>query len=283
MAEDSERKDDLIAPSRARRIRDWLMRPRTVGIVGPAAFLLGLALVAIGLLLVPSGDNDRSSVSAPGPTLVPGTAYPVQPEMVEAWRYLVPAVQPSAGFRLVIDSLGVNAPVVRLGLDPRDVPQVPNDGAKVAWYDFSAKPGVPNAYGLVGNEANAIAPGKIPLSSMAPTMVFREGKLFLVLGSPGGSRIITTVAQVILNVIDFHMTIREAVDAPRIHHQWLPDEILAEKRALSPEVIHALEAMGHTIRESSSMGNVQAILIDPIMGLPYGASDSRGVGVDLAQ
>ena len=149
--------------------------------------------------------------------------------------------------------------------------------------DFSAKPGVPNAYGLVGNEANAIAPGKIPLSSMAPTMVFREGKLFLVLGSPGGSRIITTVAQVILNVIDYHMTIREAVDAPRIHHQWLPDELLAEKRALSPEVIHALEAMGHTIRESSSMGNVQAILIDPIMGLPYGASDPRGVGIDLAQ
>ena len=159
MAEDSERKDDLTAPSRARRIRDWLMRPRTVGIVGPAAFLLGLALVAIGLLLVPSGDNDRSSVSAPGPTLVPGTAYPVQPEMVEAWRYLVPAVQPSAGFRLVIDSLGVNAPVVRLGLDPRDVPQVPNDGAKVAWYDFSARPGTGGNAVLAGHVRWAGDPG----------------------------------------------------------------------------------------------------------------------------
>jgi len=149
--------------------------------------------------------------------------------------------------------------------------------------DFSAKPGVPNVYGLVGSEANAIAPGKIPLSSMTPTMVFRGGKLFLVLGSPGGSRIITTVAQVILNVIDYGMSIRDAVNAPRIHHQWLPDEILVEKRALSPQVIRTLEDMGYRVREGNPMGNVQAILIDPIMGLPYGASDPRGIGVALAQ
>ncbi|MBI3016174.1 MAG: gamma-glutamyltransferase [Candidatus Tectomicrobia bacterium] len=149
--------------------------------------------------------------------------------------------------------------------------------------DFSAKPGVSNVYGLVGSEANSIAPGKIPLSSMTPTMVFRGGKLFLVLGSPGGSRIITAAVQVILNVIDYGMNIRDAVSAPRIHHQWLPDEVQMEKGALPSRVLRALEAMGHTVRERDSMGNVQAILVDPATGAPSGVSDPRGVGVALAQ
>lgn len=138
MAEDSERKSDLISLSTARRIRDWLMQPRTVRIVGPAAFLLGVVLVASGLLVLRSGDDGTTGES--GSTLVAGTAYPVPPWMVEGTSYLVPPSPPSAGFRLVIDSIGVNALVVRLGLDPDNVPQVPYNGAKVAWYDFTAKP-----------------------------------------------------------------------------------------------------------------------------------------------
>src|SRR6185295_8420754 len=94
--------------------------------------------------------------------------------------------------------------------------------------DFAAKPGAANAFGLVGGDANAPAPGKRPLSSMAPTIVFRDGRVFLVTGTHGGSRIITTVTQVISNVIDHRMNIAEAVAAPRIHHQWLPDLVNAE-------------------------------------------------------
>lgn len=129
--------------------------------------------------------------------------------------------------------------------------------------DFSIKPGVPNLYGLVGGDANAVEPHKCPLSSMTPAMVFRDGKLFMVLGSPGGARIITTVLQVIMNVIDHKMDIREAVDAPRIHMQWVPDEIRFEKYGLSVDVVTKLKAMGHTVSEKGQMGDVNAILIDP--------------------
>ena len=165
MPEDTESKNDLTTLSRARRIRDWLMRPRTVRVVAPAAFLLGVALVAvaIGLLVIPSGDDARPTAAppgvAPGPGGVPGIAYPVPPEMKAAWSFLVPPVQPPAGFRLVIDSLGVDAKVVRLGLDPRDVPQVPNDGAKVAWYKFTAKPGTGSNAVLSGHVRWAGDPG----------------------------------------------------------------------------------------------------------------------------
>src|SRR5204862_339860 len=102
--------------------------------------------------------------------------------------------------------------------------------------DFAAKAGVPNAYGLVGGDANAPGPGKRPLSSMSPTIVLRDGRVFLVTGTPGGSRIITTVLQVLLNVIDHRMNIAEAVAAPRVHHQWLPDRVQAES-GLSPDTI----------------------------------------------
>ena len=112
--------------------------------------------------------------------------------------------------------------------------------------DFAAKPGAPNAYGLVGGDANAPGPGKRPLSSMSPTIVFRDGRVMLVTGTPGGSRIITMVVQVILNVIDHQMNIAEAVAAPRIHHQWLPDQVFAE-RGLSPDTIRLLEARGHKV------------------------------------
>ncbi|MBV9523563.1 MAG: gamma-glutamyltransferase, partial [Alphaproteobacteria bacterium] len=112
--------------------------------------------------------------------------------------------------------------------------------------DFAAKPGAPNAFGLVGGDANAPGPGKRPLSSMSPTIVTRDGRVFLVTGTPGGSRIITTVLQVILNVIDHQMNIAEAVAAPRIHHQWVPDIVFTE-RGLSPDTVRLLEARGHRI------------------------------------
>ena len=114
--------------------------------------------------------------------------------------------------------------------------------------DFAAKPGAPNAYGLVGGDANAPGPRKRPLSSMSPTIVLKDGRAFLVTGTPGGSRIITTVLQVMLNVIDHGMNIAEATLAPRIHHQWLPDEVTAE-RGFSPDTIRLLETRGHTVKD----------------------------------
>ncbi|WP_133406617.1 gamma-glutamyltransferase [Parashewanella tropica] len=141
--------------------------------------------------------------------------------------------------------------------------------------DFSAKPGVPNGYGLIGGEANSIKPGKRPLSSMTPTIVFKDDKPFLVTGSPGGSRIITTVLQLIMNVIDHDMNIQEATNAPRIHHQWLPDEIRVE-RSLNHDTIRLLESMGHKVSVKPSMGSTQSIEVTE-QGL-FGASDPRRGG-----
>ena len=142
--------------------------------------------------------------------------------------------------------------------------------------DFTARPGTPNAFGLVQGEANSIAPGKRPLSSMSPTIVLREGRVALVLGSPGGSRIITIVAQVILNMIDHGMTAQEAVDAPRVHHQWLPDTIFAERHALSPDTRAALEAMGHTITEQTNWGAAALIAVGPPREMSSGPGSSGG-------
>ena len=127
--------------------------------------------------------------------------------------------------------------------------------------DFSAKPGVPNLFGLIGNEANAIAPGKRMLSSMSPTIVLRDAEPYLLLGSPGGSRIITSVTQVILNSLVFHMPIAQAVAVPRIHAQWLPDQLYYEPYGLSPETIASLEARGHTVQAFTldAIGRVNAI------------------------
>jgi gamma-glutamyltranspeptidase/glutathione hydrolase len=141
--------------------------------------------------------------------------------------------------------------------------------------DFSAKPGVPNAYGLIGGEANAIQPGKRPLSSMSPTLVFKEGKPVIATGSPGGSRIITTTLQVIMNVIDHGMNIAEASAAPRVHHQWLPDELRIES-GLSPDTIALLKARGHEVAEKPAMGSTQSIMVLE-EGLS-GASDPRRPG-----
>ena len=139
--------------------------------------------------------------------------------------------------------------------------------------DFSAKPGVPNAYGLIGGEANKIEPNKRMLSSMSPTIVKKNGKNFLVTGSPGGSRIITTTLQVIMNVIDHNLNIQAAVNAPRFHHQWLPDEIRIEQ-GFSPDTIRILSGMGHKVVRKSSMGAIQSIMIGSD-GVFYGGADSR--------
>ncbi len=125
--------------------------------------------------------------------------------------------------------------------------------------DFSAKPGVPNAYGLIGGAANAIDPGKRPLSSMTPTIVLKDGRPFLATGSPGGSRIITTTLQIILNVIDHGMNIAAATAAPRVHHQWLPDELRIES-GVSVDTLDLLRARGHEIAERNAMGSTQSVM-----------------------
>jgi gamma-glutamyltranspeptidase / glutathione hydrolase len=139
--------------------------------------------------------------------------------------------------------------------------------------DFTVKPGAPNLYGLVQGEPNAIAPGKRPLSSMAPTLVERDGQVVLVLGSPGGSRIITTVLETIINIIDHGMGAQEAVDAPRLHHQGQPDDVYFERSGLSPEVVSQLTAMGYKLVEQRPWGAVE--LIEIANRRLRGASDSR--------
>lgn len=143
--------------------------------------------------------------------------------------------------------------------------------------DFTSKPGVPNNYGLIQGSANAVGPGKRPLSAMAPTIVLKDGKLFLVLGSPGGPRIITTVANILIDVVDFGLDIQEAVNAPRFHHQWLPDEILVEDR-LSPDTMNILRSMGHKLTVKHFWGDGECIMIDSKTGERLGASDGRNNG-----
>lgn len=141
--------------------------------------------------------------------------------------------------------------------------------------DFSAKPGVPNGFGLIGGEANAVAGNKRPLSSMSPTIVLKDNQPWLVTGSPGGSRIITTTLQILLNTIDYGLNIAEATQAPRVHHQWLPDELRVE-RSLNPDTIKLLQQKGHKVVIKNAMGSTQSIMITP-SGL-YGASDPRRSG-----
>jgi gamma-glutamyltranspeptidase / glutathione hydrolase len=151
--------------------------------------------------------------------------------------------------------------------------------------DFAAKPGVPNLYGLIQGPANAVGPGKRPLSSMTPTIVLKDGKVFLVLGSPGGARIPTTVANILMGVVDYGMNIQEAVNAPRFHHQWLPDQVSVEEW-FSPDTMKALEQMGHKIEIGETIegewtpywSDGECVAVDLGTGERLGASDGRHNG-----
>lgn len=140
--------------------------------------------------------------------------------------------------------------------------------------DFSAKTGVPNMFGLLQGDANAVGPNKRPLSAMTPTIVLKDGKLWLVLGTPGGPTIITTVANILIGVVDFGLDIQQAVNAPRFHHQWIPDRILMERDRFSPDTINLLKSRGHTIVFGGG-GDGECIQIDLPTGVRLGASDAR--------
>ncbi|MCU1384039.1 MAG: gamma-glutamyltransferase, partial [Acidobacteria bacterium] len=140
--------------------------------------------------------------------------------------------------------------------------------------DFASKPGSPNMFGLVQGEANAIAPGKRPLSSMTPTIVLKDGRLFMTAGAPGGSRISTAVAQVILNVLDFGMNVQDAVDAPRVHHQWQPDKLSLE-HGISPDTVALLKARGYDVDYAAGVVLAQVAAIVSDGGWLQGASDGR--------
>jgi len=146
--------------------------------------------------------------------------------------------------------------------------------------DFTSKVGTPNLFGAIQSERNAIAPKKRPLSSMTPTFVLRpDGTLFFAIGSPGGTTIINTVLQVITNVIDHGMNLQEAIDAPRVHHQWLPDEVVSEPFGLSGDTRRALEARGHKISTfERDMSDAQGVMIEEKTNMRLGASDSRRDG-----
>ena len=141
--------------------------------------------------------------------------------------------------------------------------------------DFAVKPGVPNYYGLTGNEANAIKPGKRMLSCMTPTILEKDGKLFMVVGTPGGSTIITSVLQTIVNVVDFKMDMQNAVNAKRFHHQWLPDQIDIEAGGLTKGTVSRLSSFGHRFHTRKGIGRVDAILVTP-KGKLQGGADPRG-------
>jgi gamma-glutamyltranspeptidase/glutathione hydrolase len=142
--------------------------------------------------------------------------------------------------------------------------------------DFAAKPGTPNLFGLIQGESNAIAPHKRPLSSMTPTIVTRDGKLYMVVGAPGGARIINGVMEVILNVLDFGMDVQQAVDQPRLHHQWKPDKISLE-RGFSPDTVALLRKMGHEVDpDGGGVASVEALLVDG--GWIQGAQNGRSAG-----
>ena len=153
-------------------------------------------------------------------------------------------------------------------------------GEEISAIRLAAKIGVKNMFGLLQGAANSIQPGKRPLSSMTPTVVLKDGKVLLVTGSPGGPTIINTVLQVILNVVDHKMPVAQAVEAPRVHHQWMPDQLTYERYGLSDDTLALLKARGHTVVERQSyegayQGDAETIAIDPKTHLRLGAADPR--------
>jgi len=147
--------------------------------------------------------------------------------------------------------------------------------------DFSSKPGVPNQFGLIGSEANKIQPQKRMLSSMSPTIILKANKPFMIVGSPGGSTILTVVLQVILNAIEFNMNIQKAVDMPRIHHQWLPDKLYYEQFGLSQDVINSLKEKGYIIGGTTILGRIEGIIFNESQNIFEGATDPRGYGAAI--
>ncbi|HCQ01913.1 MAG TPA: gamma-glutamyltransferase, partial [Candidatus Latescibacteria bacterium] len=144
--------------------------------------------------------------------------------------------------------------------------------------DFNKKPGVTLSSGQIGTKANLIAPEKRMLSSMTPTIVTKGGEVYLVVGSPGGRTIINTTLQLILNVVDHGMTIQQAVDAPRLHHQWFPDRLNIEGHGTPVDVIDALTIMGHKVSARGGQGDGHSIMVDPETGYRLGGPDSRSNG-----
>jgi gamma-glutamyltranspeptidase/glutathione hydrolase len=225
----------------------------------------------------------------------------IDPEKMTLSKEVRPGVEPHESTETthysVVDSVG-NAVSVTYTVNSNYGASVVAPGTGFLLNDqmdaFTIKPGVPNQYGLVQDKANAIAPGKRPLSSMSPTLVTKDGKIFLVVGSPGGSRIITITLETILNIIDYGMAPQEALDAPRIHHQWLPDEVFYEPYGLSPDTIMMLSRMGYKLTEQTPWGAAELIEIGGIRapgrvisestsaatgkvrpGFIYGANDTR--------
>ena len=136
-------------------------------------------------------------------------------------------------------------------------------------------------YGLIQGPANYVGPGKRPLSAMTPTIVLKDGKLFLVLGSPGGPRIITTVANILLSVVDWGLNIQEAVNAPRFHNQWIPDTVYLERDGFSPDTVKLLEQHGYKVTQSNYWSDGECIMVDQKSGERLGASDARNNGKAL--
>lgn len=149
--------------------------------------------------------------------------------------------------------------------------------------DFNMRPGYTNQRSFIGTKPNLIAPYKRMLSSMTPTIVCKDGRVFMITGSPGGRTIINTVLNVIINVIDFGMPIQDAVDAPRMDHEWMPDLLRMERQDIPTDLIESLKLMGHSLRDSSSwrQGDAHSIFIHPETGLIYGAADKRSDGVAI--
>lgn len=208
------------------------------------------------------------SLATPSANILPGEEYSVQ-ESEETTHYSIidkygnavsttTTINSSYGSKVVVDGAGF---LLNNEMD-----------------DFSSKPGVPNQFGLIGNEANKIEPGKRMLSSMSPTIILKDGKPFMVIGSPGGSTISTVVLQVILNVIEFNMNIQQAIDKSKIHHQWFPDIIDYEAFGLSEDVIASLRSLGYTVGNERSLGRCEGILVDQENQIYFGATDPRGFG-----